>query len=73
MLFRLSYGTMALLAGVEPASSNYGYRIRRPDRYKSVLELRAGVEPAHDGFADRSVPTSPPQHDWLGHLDLNQD
>jgi hypothetical protein len=27
---------------------------------RKCLEGRAGIEPAHGGFADRSVPTSPP-------------
>lgn len=28
----------------------------------NVVEHRAGIEPAHDGFADRRVPTSPTVH-----------
>jgi hypothetical protein len=31
----------------------------RPGHDGKSVEVRAGVEPAHGGFADRSVPTSP--------------
>lgn len=27
---------------------------------QKIVEARAGIEPAHDGFADRSVTASPP-------------
>src|SRR5712671_4000660 len=29
------------------------------------IDAWTGIEPAHDGFADRRVPISPPRVDWL--------
>ena len=62
MLFRLSYVTMALPAGFEPASSGLEDRRLSIRATEAFLEMRAGIEPAHGGFADRSVPTSPAHH-----------
>ncbi len=37
-----------------------------PAHQNSPFEVRAGIEPAHGGFADRSVTTSPPdQYNFL--------
>ena len=55
-------------AGVEPAStivdnilSVARIPIPPPGQYIST-EAWAGIEPAHGGFANRSVTTSPPRH-----------
>lgn len=49
--------------GLEP-SIRYRPRILSPVRipFRHLgMEVRAGIEPAHRGFADRSVTTSPPR------------
>lgn len=56
----------ALKAGdfKSPMSTNFIIRaISIPvKRQMSFLEVQAGIEPAHGGFADRSVTTSPLHH-----------
>jgi hypothetical protein len=64
MLFRLSYVTLVLPAGFEPAWSGLEDRRLSVSSHGSV-EVQAGVAPAHDGFADRRVPVSPLHRIWL--------
>ncbi|KKU75491.1 MAG: hypothetical protein UY14_C0039G0009 [Parcubacteria group bacterium GW2011_GWA1_47_9] len=51
--------------GFEPTRP-FGHRLLRPARIPfrhlgAVDEAREGLEPSHDGFADRRVTSSPPR------------
>jgi hypothetical protein len=52
-----------LLYPIEVPKSSFGKRKVRVFEAKFAFEAGAGIEPAHGGFADRSVSTSPSGQD----------